>query len=376
MIPLFRMHITEWDTKNVARVIERQEYWAVGEEISEFEGMIADFIGTKYAVCFNSGTSALHAILLAYNIGKGDEVIVPSFTFQATANMVEAVGAKPVFADIETETFGLSAESVDKLITSKTRAIMPIHYAGAVCRHIEIIKKIAKDNSLLLLEDAAQSFGAALNSKKAGTFGDAAMFSFCQDKIISSGGEGGVVVTDDEDIYQKLLLLRSHGRADDKNYFKSSQLFDYITLGYNWRMPTICAALGIAQLNNIHKKIQRRQEIASYYINKLIHLNEDIILPVLPASFYHVYQKFTIRVLNKKRDMLQKHLADNNIFTKAYFGKPVHKTAYYQNKYVFDEKTLQNTNQIAEQVLSLPMSAAHEEWEIKEVVDKICEFYQ
>ncbi|MEK6939899.1 MAG: DegT/DnrJ/EryC1/StrS family aminotransferase, partial [Nanoarchaeota archaeon] len=245
-VPLFKTYNDEEDVALVSSVIRRGTYWATGPEIQEFENHLATFIGRKYAVSFNSGTSALHALLEAYNI-KGKEVIVPSFTFIATANAVVLAGGIPVFAEAEDITFGLDAEDVARRITKNTVAVMPIHYGGCVARDIEKIRDLCVQKGLLLIEDAAQSFGAAMNGIKAGCFGDAAMFSFCQNKVITTG-EGGAIVTDSENLYEKLKLLRSHGRVEvAQDYFSHTGDNEYVEAGYNFRMPTISAALGISQ---------------------------------------------------------------------------------------------------------------------------------
>lgn len=277
------MYANETDIKAVTKVIRRQNYWATGEEITKFENELTKFVGKKYAVVFNSGTSALHTMLLAYGIKEKDEVIVPSFTFVATANAPLFVNAKPIFADIERDTYGIDINSVKEKITKKTKAIMPIHYGGCACSHINELNEFAENNDILLFEDAAQSLGAKIDNKKVGLFGNAAMFSFCQDKMITTG-EGGVVVTDDQDRYEEMKLLVSHGRADDKNYFSSSNVGDYIRLGYNFRMPSMNAALGLSQLKKIKSIIEKRQRNAKLY-NELLKGNPQIKIPEPSKDF-------------------------------------------------------------------------------------------
>ena len=169
-IPLFKSYWEEDDVEAVSKVIRRGTYWATGPEIKEFEEAISKYIGTRYALVFNSGTAALHSVLLSYKIKKNEEVIVPSFTFIATANAPLFVGAKPVFAEIEDESYGLDSEDVKNKITKKTKAIMPIHYGGLACRDIQKIRDIADDNNILLIEDAAESLGSKINDKMVGTF--------------------------------------------------------------------------------------------------------------------------------------------------------------------------------------------------------------
>jgi perosamine synthetase len=237
-IPLFKSYWEDDDIGSITDVIRRGTYWATGPEVEKFEHDIRNFIGTKYALSFNSGTSALHAALLAHEITSGD-VIVPSFTFIATANAVVLAGAKPVFAEIEAESYGLDLEDVKQKITKKTKAIIPVHYGGGACKEIQALREIATDNNLLLIEDAAESIGSKFFSKMVGTFGNSAMFSFCQNKVITSG-EGGAIVTDSRDVHEKLKLIRSHGRLENQNdYFTTTNEFDYVQVGYNFRMSSI-----------------------------------------------------------------------------------------------------------------------------------------
>ena len=371
-LPLFKTYWDEEDLKNVTKVIKRGSYWATGPEIREFEEKIAEYVGAKYAITFNSGTSALHALLLAYDLKQGDEVIVPSFTFIATANAPLFVGAKPVFAEIEDRTYGLDPEDVKKRITPKTKAIIPIHYGGCPCL-IRELKETAEDRNLLLIEDAAESLGAKINDKKVGTFGDSAMFSFCQNKVISTG-EGGAITTDSKEIYEKLKLIRSHGRLETQDYFSSTEYMDYVTLGYNFRMPTMNAALGLSQLKKIDKVIKMRRDKAEYMTKKLSRIKE-ITLPTAPPDYFHVYQMYTIRVDENLRDDLMKHLSERGIMTKVYFP-PVHLTNFYRNKLGYKGWELPITEKISAQVLSLPMYPTLMEKEIDYIAESINNFFR
>jgi len=373
-IPLFKIYWCEEDLKNVTKVIKRGSYWATGPEIKEFEEKIAEYVGTKYAVTFNSGTSALHALLLAYDLKRGDEVIVPSFTFIATANAPLFIGAKPVFAEIEDRTYGLDPEDVKKRITPKTKAIIPIHYGGCPCL-IRELKEIAEDNNLLLIEDAAESLGAEINDKKVGTFGDSAMFSFCQNKVISTG-EGGAITTDSKEIYEKLKLIRSHGRLETQDYFSSTGSMDYVTQGYNFRMPTMNAALGLSQLKKIDKVIKMRRDKAEYMTKKLSRIKE-ITLPTAPPDYFHVYQMYTIRIndTNQIRDKLIQYLAEKGIMSKVYFD-PIHLTHFYRNKFGFKKDDLPITEKISKQVLSLPLYPTLTEKEIDYITNNIYNFFK
>lgn len=369
-IPLFKIFWDDKDVNAATRAITRGMYWTEGPKIEEFERKISKNIGTKYCIVFNSGTSALHAAVLAHGIKSGDEVIVPSFTFIATANAPLFVGAKPVFADIEEETFGLDHEDVKEKITNKTKAIIPVHYGGCPCK-IKELKEICEDHNLILIEDAAEAFGAKIKDKKVGTFGDSAMFSFCQNKIITTG-EGGAILTDSEDVNKKLKLIRSHGRLEDQDYFSSIKYMDYTTIGYNFRMSNITAALGIAQLKKADDIIEMRRKNSEYLITKLKQCRNEKIIPKSPKDYYHVYQLFTIRVDN--RDELMKCLASKGIMTKIYFP-PVHSTDYYKNELGYICK-LPVTEEISSQVMSLPMYPTLQIKEMDYIAEEIKRFIE
>ncbi len=369
-IPLFQIYWDAQDTHAIIDALEKGMCWAEGAKISEFEKSIAQHVGSKHCIVFNSGTSALHAALLAHGISQGDEVIVPSFTFIATANAPFFVQAKPVFADIEERTFGLNPEDVLEKITSRTKAIIPVHYGGCPCR-IDELQQIAHDHDIILIEDAAEAFGATVRGRHVGTFGDSAMFSFCQNKIITTG-EGGAMVTESDETAKRLRLIRSHGRDDSTQYFTSNQQADYITLGYNFRMPTMLAALGLAQMAKIDTILRLRKEKADYYSEKLQGMAPEIV-PFLPLEGHdHVYQLYTMRA--RMRDLLMQHLADKGVMTKIYF-KPVHTTNYYSVKLKYATK-LPVTEKVSEEVLSLPMHPAISREEIDRVVSEIRSFYE
>lgn len=366
-IPLFKIYWDDEDIKMVNDAIRQGMFWAIGSNIKGLEEMISEYVGTKHAVTFNSGTSALHAALLAYGIGKGDEIIVPSFTFIATANAPLFVGAKPVFADIEKKTYGLDPEDVKEKITKKTKAIIPIHYGGCPCL-IEELQEISEDHNLILLEDTAESFGAKIKEKKVGSFGDSAMISFCANKVITTG-EGGCIVTNSKKIYEKLKLIRSHGRLETQNYFSSTEYMDYVTLGYNFRMSNITAALGISQLKKVNKIIGMRRDNA-VYMNKKLSKIESVAIPNSPKDYFHVYQMYTIRV--NRRDDLMKYLAKGGIMTKVYFS-PVHLTKFYRDVLGYRDR-LQVTEKMSRKVLTLPMYPILTRDEINYINDKIDAF--
>lgn len=368
-IPLFKIYWDKDDIDTVNEAISRGTGWAIGPEVSKFEERLSQYLNTSYCLTFNSGTSALHAALLAYGIGSGDEVIVPSFTFIATANAPLFVGAKPVFADIEEKTYGLDPGDVERKITSKTKAILPIHFAGCPCL-IGELKQVADKHNLLLIEDAAEALGADINGTKIGSIGDAAILSFCQNKLISTG-EGGAVVTNSREIYEKLQLVRSHGRSSDVDYFSSTEYADYVALGYNFRLSNINAALGLSQLNKLPKLIEMRRENARLMDRRLSSIKR-ITPPLYPEGFYHVYQMYTIRVAAEFRDGLMNYLAKRGIQSKVYFP-PVHQTAFYKGKLKYD-CTLPVTESISQQVITLPMYPSLSEEEITFITDHVVDY--
>ncbi len=372
-VPLFKIYWDNNDIEQVTSVIKKGSYWAIGPEIKEFEKRCTEYVGVKYALALNSGTSALHTVLAAYGIGKGDEVVVPSFTFIATANSVLMVGAKPVFADIEGETYGLDPADVEKKITRRTKAIMPIHYGGLSCR-IKELKKIAEKHKVLLIEDAAESLGATVDGQKVGSFGASAILSFCSPKVITMG-EGGMIFTNSRDIYEKSRLIYNHGRVETSDYFTSTEQMEYVTLGYNFRMSTMTAALGISQIEKIDRVIQMRRENASYLTKKLSSIKE-IKTPTEPAGYFHLYQMYTIRLNagDGVRDKLKDYLNKSGIGTKVYFD-PVHLSLFYRRDHGHKVGELPVTENISREVLTLPMFPTLTKDEMDYMTDKIKEFF-
>lgn len=372
-IPLYKVLTNDQDVKAVSKVIKRGMNWALGEEIQNFEKLLAKYVGTKFAVTFNSGTSALHAALIAINIKSGNEIIVPSFTFISTVNACLMVNAIPRFNDIEENTLGLNPLTVDSNINRKTKAIIPIHYGGLPCK-IEEILSIAKRKKIFLIEDAAESLGASINKKMIGTFGDLSIFSFAGNKVLTTG-EGGAIVTNSNTLYEKLKLIRSHGRKDNKNYFSSIEKPNYISLGYNWRMSSITAALAISQLQRIEKLINLRRNNASFLSKKLQKFKE-IQVPQEPKGYRHVFQLYSILVKNSViRNNLMKHLAKKGIMSKVFFY-PVHKTNFYKKSKLGQRKKLSVTENISNQILSLPMHPGLKREELNYICDTISEFME
>ena len=371
-IPLYKVFTDENDIKQVSNVIKRGMDWAIGPEIEKFESSFAQYIGRKYCIAFNSGTSAGHAALIALGINAKSEVIVPSFTFISTANWPLMVQASPRFADIEMQTYGMDPKDLESKISKKTKAVIPIHYGGLPCK-INEIKEISNKNKFYLIEDAAESFGASLNGRKIGSFGTVSIFSFAGNKILTTG-EGGALCTDSKELYEKIKLIRSHGRQLHSGYFSSMQDHDYFSLGYNWRMSSITAALGLSQLDKIEKIIEMRRNNAKYYQSKLKNIKEISLQEELPG-FKHVYQFYPILLRNSTvRTKLMNFLASKGIMTRVFF-KPVHKTMFF-SKIGYDSLNLPNTEKISKQILALPMFPTLQKEEIDYIIDTITKFFE
>lgn len=372
-IPLYKIYTDEEDIKIVNRILKRGTQWAIGPEIEEFENLIKNYIGTDYCVCVNSGTSALHATLLAYDIGRTDEVIVPSFSFISTANSVIFVDAIPIFSDIELEHFGLDPQQLSEKISKNTKAIMPMDYAGQSCK-ISEIRDICNEHKLFLIEDAAEALGSSVNGRKVGSMSDSAIFSFTGNKVLTIG-EGGAVVTNSKKIYEKLKLIRSHGRVDTINYFDNTGIAEYLSVGYNWRMPTINAALGISQIQKLDKIIKMRQNIAQNFSNRLSK-HQEIIIPFQNSSYENIYQMYPILLPNAiLRNNLQNFLTNKQIFSKIYFS-PIHLTKFYQEKFKLKNLQLLNTEKISERILVLPIYPGMTSEEQNYLLDSIDEFFE
>jgi perosamine synthetase len=373
-IPLFKTYSDQQDINAVSEIIKRGTSWADGPEVIKFEKKISNYFKIPHAVSFNSGTSALHTLLSTYNI-KEKEVIVPSFTFIATCNSVVMAKGIPVFAECEKETFGLDAKDVENKITPKTKAIIIVHYAGCPARDTLLIKKIAEKNNILLIEDAAEAFGATIDGKKVGTIGDGAIFSFCQSKIISTG-EGGAAITNSEKNYEKMKLIRSHGRFEinQGDYFSKTENNDYISLGHNFRISTMGAALGISQLEKIKEIKDMRIKNAEYLTNELSKI-KGITSPPTNKKNIHVYQLYTIQLENQStRNKLQKYLESKKIMSKVYFT-PIHLNTYYKLKYGYKKGDLPITESISDTVLTLPMFPHITKKELNEIITHIKEFF-
>lgn len=361
---LFKSYSDEQDLKAVTDVIERGTWWANGPEIAEFEAQIAEWTNREYAVAVNSGTTALYAMLCAHGVTDG-EVIVPSFTFPATANAVVAAGATPVFADIERDSLALDVESVRDTVTDDTRAVMPIHFGGDIARDIRALREFCRDRSLFLFEDACHSLGATFDGDRVGSFGDAASFSFCFNKIITTG-EGGMVVTDSPEIHRELKRFRSHGRNEDK---------EYVSYGHNFRLSSLSAALGVSQAEKLGYIIERRRAMASY-LNDCLDDIGPLMLPQFPSERNSVYQLYNIRFETPQiQDRLAAFLDQRGIPTRVTYD-PVHLTDYYRTEWGYERGDLPVTESVSETIITLPFHLGLDENDLDRICSAVREFFE
>lgn len=364
-IPLFKIYSDNSDQSAVLKIIKSGQNWSVGPEIEEFETKLSKYCGTKYALSFNSGTSALFSGLSSLNIGVGDEVIVPAFTYIASVHPVALLGATPVFTDIEETSCGLDPTDVEAKITKKTKAIVAVHYAGFPCQ-INTLRKIAKKHNLFLIEDAAESLGSKINQKMTGSFGDFGIISFSQSKVISCG-DGGAIITNDHKIYSKTRLLRDLGKRNIKDKTFDDKPYEFLIPGYNLRLNNILAALGISQLEKINRLIKKRQAIAKFYRQQLADIPE-IITFSQPNNYSVSYQIFPI--LAERRDELSAYLTKNGIGNRIYFESLANSFCYRKFK-----TSLPITDQISKKILAIPFFAGISNDEIRFIVGLIKKFY-
>lgn len=327
-IPYGRQSIDEADIQAVVDVL-RSDYLTTGPKVAEFERKVADYVGAKYAVAVCNGTAALHIACLAAGIGSGDEVITTPITFAASANCVLYCGADPVFADIDPLTYNIDPKEVERCITSRTKAIIPVHYTGQPC-DMEAITAIAKKHNLTVIEDAAHALGAVYNGRKVGSISDMTCFSFHPVKPVTTG-EGGMVVTQDEALYRRLLLFRSHGITRDEDLLTENQgpwYYQQQLLGYNYRITDISCALGISQMDKLDGFLEKRRSIAKRY-NEAFAEVDGIRTPVqmeLCESGWHLYM---IQVLNRDRREVFEALRAAGIGVNVHYI-PVYRHPYYQ----------------------------------------------
>ncbi|MCM8779644.1 MAG: DegT/DnrJ/EryC1/StrS family aminotransferase [Candidatus Omnitrophica bacterium] len=346
------MHIPFIDIKSQHKEIEKELNSAVnnviqrgdfilGEDVKLFEQEFAKYCGTKFAIGVNSGTDALFLSLLACGVGKGDEVIVPVFTFIATAFAVSYTGAKPVFVDIEEKTFNIDPEKIEKAVTRKTKAIIPVHLFGQPAE-LEPILKIARQRKLKVIEDAAQAHGAEYKGKKVGQFGKTGCFSFYPTKNLGGFGDGGMIVTDDEKIYKNLFLLRDCGRK---------KRYEHATKGYNSRLDTVQAAVLRIKLQKLDRWNALRRKNAQLY-NTMLKDAYAVITPHESKDSLHVYHQYAIRV--KNRDKIMEFLRKNGVTTAVYYPLPLHLQPAYK-ELGYKKGDFPVAEEVSRDILSLPM---------------------
>lgn len=312
---------------DIAAVVDvfRSGMLVQGVNVEKLEKNIAQCLNVKNAVAVSSGTATLHIALVALGIGPGDEVIVPAFSYVATANVVEIVKAKPVFVDIDIKSFNIDVNRIEAAITDKTKAIMPVHEFGLACDITEICK-IAASHNLLVIEDAACALGAKENGKFVGSFGDVGSFSFHPRKAITSG-EGGMLVTNDDDLAEKFRVLRNHGIS-----YVSGKM-EFIEAGFNYRMTDFQAALVNSQFQRFEKILEQRNKLAKIYLDELEDIN-SIQLPSHPENKNHTWQSFHVLV-QSDRDQLILKLKEKGIGTN-YGAQCIPHQKYYIKKYNLD----------------------------------------
>lgn len=334
-------NIEEEDAKAMYQAVKENRL-SSGKYVEEFENEFAKYVGVKEAIAVNSGTAAIHLPLESLNLNAG-EVITTSFTFAATSNVIVLQNMKPVFVDIEPETYNIDPKKIEAAITTKTKAIMPIHYGGQ-CAEMDEINEIAGKHNIHVIEDAAPALGGIYKNRKAGTLSKISGFSFFPDKSITTG-EGGMVTTNDSDLAEKCRILRKNGAS--KRYYH-----DYI--GWNFRMPDPNAALGKSQLKRIEKIIKLKNEKADYYREKL--QNIDGIVPPLVKNYNrHTFMLYSI--LTKNNSQRQKIITELNkkgIETRINFP-PVHLQPVYAKRFNFKVNSLPVTEDIANRILGLPI---------------------
>lgn len=359
----------------IANVLESTQF-VLGPEVKLLESEIANYLGVKYAIGVNSGTDALIIALRALNIGVGDEVITTSFSFYATAESISLVGAKPIFVDIQPESFNIDSSKIKDQITSKTKAIIPVHLYGQPAAMTEILD-IAQEYKLKVIEDCAQAFGAVyygncipchqdcddnqrqkLTGKYVGGIGDVGAYSFYPTKNLGAYGDAGMIVTNNDDIAELSNMLRVHGAK--KNYHNE-------LLGYNSRLDSLQACVLRVKLKYIDKWNQARRNIAQNY-NQLLANNPNIITPIITKG--HVFHQYTIRVNNHKRDKLKDYLANLGIGSMIYYPIPQDQLPVYKEQYQPNSITMK----LAEEVLSLPIFPELSLEKVVEVAEAINNF--
>jgi len=369
-IPYFVPWITKSD-KNFVQKALSQRWLTSGPFLQKFEKKFCNIIGTKFSCGVGSATHALHLSARTLEIKPGDEVIVPTFTFAATANAVIYCGAKPIFADVDPETFNILPKDIEKKITKKTRAIIPVHYGGQSCDMNEIMR-IAKKYNIKIIEDCAHALGSTYFKKKCGNIGNIGCFSFYPTKIITTG-EGGMVTCNNPKLFKKINLLRSQALSiSAKQREKTAEWkYDILDLGYNYRLDEIRSSLGLSQISRLSIINKKRIKIASEY-TKLIKKIKGITVPQIKSNRNHIFHLYTIKIeknFHLSRDKLFDNLLSKGIGTSVQFY-PLHLMSYYKKNFP-SKKPLPNASTLKDIVISLPiyptMSLKHVEYVVSQL---------
>ena len=368
MIPYGRQTIEDDDINAVIEVL-KSDYLTTGPKIAEFEKSVADYVGAKYAVAISNGTSALHAACFAAGIEPGDEVITTPITFAASSNCVLYCGGTPVFADIDPKTYNIDPDDIRKKITDKTKAIIAVHLAGQPC-DMDEIHKIAKENNLIVIEDGAHALGSVYKGKKVGSLSDMTTFSFHPVKPITTG-EGGMIVTDNEEFYKKMVLFRSHGITRDKTMMTRNDgpwFYQQFDLGFNYRITDIQCALGCSQMKKLDRFLAKRKEIVLRY-NEGFADCENIVTPYqLPEteSGWHLY---IVQVKNCDRKQIFEALRDKGIGVNVHYI-PVYMHPYYQ-EHGYKDVHCKNAEEVYSHIISLPLYPGLTEEQQNYVIDTL-----
>ena len=363
MIPVCVPLVGKTEEKYLKDCIKTNWISSAGKYIKKFEDSFSDYCGQKYGITTTNGSSALHLAVAALGIGKGDEVIVPTFSIASTAFAVISSGAKPVFVDCLADTWNIDPTQIEKKITKNTKAIMPVHTYGHPC-DMDAIKKIARKHKLFIIEDAAEVHGAEYKGKKAGSFGDIACFSFYANKIITCG-EGGMVVTSNKKLAEKCAKLKNLSFLKEKRFWHEE-------LGFNYRMTNMQAAIGLAQLEKIENFVDKRRKNAKTY-NRLLKNVEGLTLPVERADVKNVYWMYSLLVgkdFGMSRDVLMKKLREKGVETRTFFislhNQPVFKELGFDSKDKFPV-----SDRISKEGLYLPSGSGLKKSEIQYVCEQI-----
>ncbi len=367
-VEFFRHNIDEQDIARVEDVL-KSLFLTTGKEVAEFERKFSAYTGMSQTVGLTSCTAALHLSLLAFGIGRGDEVITTPLSFCATANAVIHAGARPVFVDVEPETGNLDAGRIEKAVTGKTKAIIPVHLYGQMC-DMKKLREIADRRGLVVIEDAAHAIEAERDGVRVGRLGDAACYSFYATKNIASG-EGGAVSTDNGDAAELLRMLRLHGidKSAIDRYTKRYRHWDMPVLGWKYNMDNIHAALLVHQLDRIDGLWKRRDRLWGIYEEELSGLKDIELLKTVPGS-RHARHLFTILVAPEKRDAVLLSLQENGVGVAVNY-RPIHLLIYYRREFGFREGDFPRAEEIGARTISLPLYPKLGEDEVRTVVSVV-----